>query len=227
MDWEAGHALQESFGEFINPLEYLFDDPSFTSTPFGHVINPVALRDDRADGRYRPVYETEQQLAFIRRTSHVLTEYFGSAINVMTNLNNYTISSGFDYEVKPIDKATQLPDEIFVKNAVDYVLKSFFDDNDWKADLETETHNRSREDGETLLALKPNGWRTEASIFEPDQLTQPSNPRELEDWLRECWCAAWVKGGRRLRQFMVIWRAFNCPRCLSTARLPLCFRRQR
>ena len=113
---ETGSVVMEAYGEPIDPLEYLHDDPAF-----GGYTAPISRRDDRQDGRYRPVYKTEQELSFIRGAVHVLTTSFGSAINILENLTNYTIAGGFKHVVKG-------QHEKLVKKA-QYVLDTFFDDN--------------------------------------------------------------------------------------------------
>jgi len=63
---ESAHELTnrvvtEAFGQFIDPLEFLSNDPTF-----GRPLSPVSLISDRAKGQRRGVFETEQELAAIR-----------------------------------------------------------------------------------------------------------------------------------------------------------------
>jgi len=169
--WETG------WGERLDPLEYLQDDPTF-----GRFTSPISRADDRTEGRYRPVFETESDLQMIRGAAHVMTTGFDAAINILTNLTNYTIASGFTHEVKPAEDA---PDELptGLVTTAQKVLDTFFDDNDWQADLEAEIHWRSREDGESPLVLIPRGWQTEVQLLEPDWIVQPYDSRDLEEWL--------------------------------------------
>ena len=174
---EQGRIVLEAWGDRIDPREYLHDDPNFS----GRYAAPISLADDRRDGRYWPIFRNEQDLAFIRGAAHVMTTSFGSALNILENLTNYTIAEGFTHEVKPDSSDT--PRELVA--AGQRVLDTFFDDNDWKSDLERELHWRSREDGEAALLLRPRGWRTRASFVESDWITEPADPYELEAWLSD------------------------------------------
>lgn len=174
-------SLLEDLGDFVRRDEYLYDDPTFN---FGSVMVPISRLDDRLDGRYRPIFETEQQLQFIRGAAHVITALCGSAINVLINLTSYTIKDGFDHEAKVKEKAKDVPPGLV--GACQHVINAAHADNDWKADLESESHWRSREDGEAAIVLRPHGWRTKMSVVEPDQITEPATPYQLEDYLAHC-----------------------------------------
>lgn len=175
---EQGSVLMEAWGDLIDPRDRYFDDQIFA---FGSSILPISNKDDRKEGRYRPIFENEQDLQFIRGAAHVLSTSFSSGINILDNLNNYTIAQGFEHKVEPVDKDNPNP---ALESACQKVIDTFFDDNDWKSDLEREIHHRSREDGEAIVVLWPyKGWRTTAQLLESDQLTQPHNTRELEDWI--------------------------------------------
>jgi hypothetical protein len=174
--------LVEDFTDFVNPTGYLFDDPTFNPIGIGPILVPISRLDDRADGKFRPIYETEQQLAFIRGAAHVCIAVCGSASNILTNLRSYTIADGFHHEVQDKPDAADVPKGL--AKACQYVIDTAHTENDWKADLEAEVHDRSREDGEAAIVLKPHdGWHTRMFIVEPDQITQPSDPRQLEDYL--------------------------------------------
>jgi hypothetical protein len=175
---EQGRLVMEAVSEpvFVDPREHLYDDPTFGNGRYGTMFSRL---EDRLDGKYLPIYETEQDLAMIRAQGRALAECFISGQNIIRNLNNYTIADGFTVEAK--QKTRDCPRELV--EAVQKVIDQFIEDNDWKADLETECHGRSREDGECALSLRPNGWRTKAQILEPDQILQPSNAWQLDQWL--------------------------------------------
>lgn len=179
---EYGRVVMEAYGDWVNPQEYLTDDPSFGLG--GRYVNPISRPDDRADGRYRPVFENETDLAMIRGAAHVLTTSTGSGLNILGNLTDYTIGSGFKYEAKLADEKAEDPQSDLIA-AVQRVIDTFLDDNDWQSDLEREVHWRSREDGEAAIVLRPryHSWRTQVNLLEPDQIIQPTNPRDLEEWL--------------------------------------------
>ena len=61
---EALARLFEAFvPETIDRRGYLYDDPTFG---YPTAVNPFTSLTDREDGRYRPYYDTEIDLAYIR-----------------------------------------------------------------------------------------------------------------------------------------------------------------
>src|SRR5262245_17024733 len=64
-----GAPLAEEWGDFVDRREYLTDDPTFGSSPA--LSSSI---DDRQGGRFRPVYETEHDLAEIRGAARNLAK---------------------------------------------------------------------------------------------------------------------------------------------------------
>ena len=174
---EANRVVLEAWGDLIDPREHLYDTPNW-GTRQGV---PYTLLDDRADGRYRPIFETEQDLAMIRGAGRLLAEYFSAGLNIQSTLANYTIGPGFDYSVQAAD-GFDAPGDLI--GAVQRVLDAMMNMNQWPADGEREAHERSREDGEALIQIVPYGWRSKLRFLEPDQLRDPQGfGRQLENWL--------------------------------------------
>lgn len=190
---EHSHYLQEAAGDLIDRREWLRDDNSFGYTQF---VFPPSSVSDREDGKFRPIFETEQELQMIRGPVRLVCSTFGSAINIKTNLNNYTIGEGFTHEAKcKKGQEEECPAEL--PRAVQYVLDTFFEDNDWVSDLETEIHEKTREDGECAITIRPfSGWRCEVELLEPDQITEPKNPSDIEEFLgcRDQYVSSWSFG---------------------------------
>ena len=185
-------ALQEGWGDMLDPREYLYDDsPGWQAFGGGRAAYSMTRPDDREDGKMRPVFETETDLAIIRATGRLLSSSTPVGINILENLNTYTISSGFTSKAQAAEG--QKPPEQLVA-FVQRVIAKFEDDNDGVA-LQGEIHDRSREDGEAILQLKPNGWRTRAVFTEPDWLRDPQTfGRDLEDWLGIDFASSWSFG---------------------------------
>lgn len=174
---ETTRVTMEAWGDLVDPREHLYDVPSW-GTQRG---TPYAQLDDRLDGRYRPIFETEQDLAYIRGSGRTLAEYFSGGINIQETLANYTIGKGCEYKAEPAED--QEPPQGLV-GAVQKVLNTLLDINQWPADGEREFHNRTREDGEGLVRLCPDGWKTRLLFLEVDQLRDPQGfGRDLENWL--------------------------------------------
>jgi len=167
-------SLNESWGDLVDRREYLYDTPGF-----GVGGGPVSILSDRLDGKDTRLFENEHELAITRGIGQFLVAEFPSAINILESLTNYTIGTGYTYEAQAESDDTPLG----LADAVQKVVDVFIEDNDFACDLEREIHERSREDGESAVALLPNGWKTQAQIVESAAITEPANTRQLEDWL--------------------------------------------
>ena len=181
----ADRSLMESWGEPIDPREWLWGTPMW-----GRGAGAFSSMSDRSEGRDLPVVQCEQDLASIRGTARLLAQSFPTAICALKNLTNYCIGTGFSYKaVAKVDAAREL------QHAVQRVVDEFLDDNDWVGDLERELFVRSRRDGEFFLSLCP---RRDGKVFvrviEPEQVTEPEGPREIEDWLGTQCPSSWSFG---------------------------------
>ncbi len=180
-------SILEAWGDLIDPLEYLRDDPDF-----GYGEPVVSRRGDRAGGANRPFLQNESDLAMMRAAGRLLVETSPAAIGVVRCLGNYVIGSGFSY------KAAQRTSDLQAQRAASVaqeVIDEFLDDNDWVGDLERELFLRSRRDGEYFLTLNADeAGRTHARLIEPEQITEPDNRRALDDWLQIEEPTSWTLG---------------------------------
>jgi len=175
--------LREGFGDLVDRREYLYDGPQQPATTAPSTIG------DRTGGKDRVLFETEQQLAAIRGAGQAMVAMLPPAVNILEVLTNYTIGGGFQYQARTAPGANP-PAELAA--TVQHVVDTFLEINDWQGDLDREVHARCREDGEAFVALKPDGWKTRATLIEAACLTAPDNPRPLEEWLgvgemASCW----------------------------------------
>src|SRR5690606_25115424 len=67
---------------------------------------------------------------------------------------------------------------------VNAIIQTFLEANEFTGNMDWELHDRSREDGEALIALEVDDGQIIAEIVEPDQLTEPRSPFHLYDWIR-------------------------------------------
>jgi hypothetical protein len=184
----GGLPLVEAWGEVVDRREHLTDEPTFACGP---VVSTV---DDRRDGRFRPFYETELDLAILRGSARNLATLTAVTTGALDALANYVLGGGFTFTVRSAQAGA--PHESLVAT-VQSVIDEFLDEHDFAGGFDRELHNRSREDGEAFveLALRPDG-RVRARFLEPDQITEPANPRPLEDWLGigDAFVSSWTFG---------------------------------
>jgi hypothetical protein len=150
LEWEFDGYVSRAGESWVDPLEFLIDDPTFG---FGKPLLPLSLVDDRRHGRNRPIFQTEAQLAMIRGAARIVAQTAPMAIGALEALGNYVIGKGFTYEVadRPFRAGREAPDGLAA--CVQDVLDEFCELNDWVGDRERELHNRVRRDGEVFAAL--------------------------------------------------------------------------
>jgi hypothetical protein len=167
--------LLEEWGDFVGRRETSFDE-SASNRPW-HTSPPASL-DDRRDGCLRPVYGTEQDLAWIRGAARQLSSITAVSIGALDSLANYVLAGGFTFTVHSEFEQPQLV------TAAQRVIDEFLDQNDFSSGLDRELHHRSREDGEAFVSLVTGRDGTiRARIIEPEQIVQPANPVPIEEWL--------------------------------------------
>ena len=141
--------------------------------------------EDRADGRWLPIYETEFELSEIRAKGRNLATLVSMAIGAQSALANYIFGNGFVFKINSVEEDENAELVLDVQAFVDKLI----DDNDFitgdRPGLDRELHDRSREDGEALIALypAPDGESVRMRTIDVSQLTEPRNARDLEDWL--------------------------------------------
>jgi capsid protein len=188
-EWGYDGYLGTHGESWVDPLEFLIDDPTFG---FGKPLLPLSLVDDRRHGRNRPIFQTEAQLAMIRGASRIVAQTAPVAIGLLDSLSNYVIGKGFTYEV------SERPNRTCPKGldtAVQDVIDEFCDVNEWIGDRERELHNRVRRDGEVFTGIFPHASGIARSRFiEPERVTEPGNATDFEDWLQTERRLDWVFG---------------------------------
>jgi len=171
-------AESTAYGERVPWSDYpQHDHDSFGSAGrFGSF--PYSRLDDREDGKYRPFYSDEHDLARIRGQARNLSTFTSTSLGALESLTNYVIGSGPTFTAQTrFDEADQLV------LAVQGFLDSFLEENEFIGGLDREIHSRSREDGEAFVVLHRGRTVPRVCIIEPDQVTEPDNVRALDEWL--------------------------------------------
>jgi hypothetical protein len=156
-------------------------DPHSFSNGFPYRHAPWSLLSDREDGKFFPLYETEMDLARIRGQSRNLAAFTSTTIGAVDALRNYVYGTGFTYTVHEKEGVQA---EGLVKQAQS-VIDAFIEENDFTGVVDVENHQRSREDGEAFIRLQAEGQQIFVDMIEPDNVTEPANKREIEDWLTD------------------------------------------
>jgi hypothetical protein len=168
--------VEADWGSLVDRREYLNDTPGFG---VGTYTSRVSQVDDRKDGKCTPFFENEYDLASIRGIGRFIDQTYEVAINARENLINYTLGTGFDYSfIAPEDIETK-PELL---KACQYLFKEFAEANMWHGDLEVELFHRTIRDGEVFAEVYNFGGVPKVKIIEPDFITEPKNPRTIENY---------------------------------------------
>jgi len=135
----------------------------------------ISRPQDRKDGDNYPFWTTEYEIAQIRGISRYLASVAEVGFSAIDTLSNYVIGAGLQRDISSPDPALQRKAEA--------ILQEFDDRNQFCGDLDVEMYKRSIRDGESFLWLRPCGsGRTEAVVIEPDCVTEPAQPGDLEEY---------------------------------------------
>lgn len=138
----------------------------------------LSLADDYRDGQCLPLYQSERDLDEIRGIGRWFASTDETAAAITTNLRNYIIGKGFDVRIEAKDKL-----DAPLAAEVQEFVEEFLDLNDWTDEGESEALLQTIVDGELLLRLRPNrGTPPVIELIGGEHLTQPNNPRDLEDY---------------------------------------------
>ena len=179
---EAGAVLAElieAWGDPVDRLEWLYDDDDWG---YARTNYPVTLKSDRNRGQNRHVFETEIELAAIRGASRLLYDTSPYTQNIMQNLLNFIVGTGFTYKAQG-----KVGGDDELVRAVQFAVDEFLEKNRWQnchGCREEEIFVRSIRDGEAVIALfEEEDAIPVVRLIEPDQITEPQSPRDIEDYI--------------------------------------------
>lgn len=137
-------------------------------------------KTDRQDGRNWPYWVSEPELAAIRGTVRLLAAYNKTCFGILNKLRNYTVSKGFTRKVVSKCGAPKS-----LTSAIETILDEFDSLNQITGNMDQEAIVRDIRDGEVALGLWHRGeGRVDLRTIEPDQISEPTNKGDLEEWLR-------------------------------------------
>ena len=165
-----------AFGEPVPWNEYPQFDQEFGGG--AGLSFPYSRLEDRQDGRFLPYYQDEHDLARIRGQARNLSTFTATSLGALESLTNYVIGSGPTFKVQ-----TEVKEADQLVLAVQRFIDAFLDENNFIGGVDREIHIRSREDGEAFVVIHRGRTVPRICILEPDQVTEPDNPRQLDDWL--------------------------------------------
>lgn len=181
----ANNLVESEWGSLVSRQEYLTDTPGWgvdSSLNGRRATRP----EDRQDGKFAPIFETEYDLAVIRGIGRNLaaTEV---GRGVLESLTSFTIGAGFEYTAKPM----AIGSDENLAAAVQSALEQCFERNGWWEgssagdSLETELFQRSIVDGESFAWVCGRDVLPDIVVVEPDHITEPADKHGLENYIDE------------------------------------------
>lgn len=180
--------LREAWGDVVSYQDYI-DGFGWSGYGMPQYQGPPATVDDKAEGRNRPVFETEQELAGIRRRARWISNIDAIACGLIETLTNYTVGKGATYIAKARPhREVSKP----VLDAIQDIIDETIENNRFCNDLDRELVQRAEVDGEYFLGVFEHDARAILRTIEPEQITEPQSPRPIEDHLgcdhfASCW----------------------------------------
>ena len=173
-------------GEWGSPVDYrerYYDFPG--GGEYATYPGPtIASFQDRQNGDYFPIYENEVDLAANLGISQGLVALEPRAKGVQSLLTNYVIGTGYKFTAQQRKNGPIAPEGLV--RAIQEIVDLTLEVNNFLCGMDREIHDRSREDGEVLIAVEPGpGGISRFREFEPMQLAEPDNTREIEEYLEQ------------------------------------------
>ncbi len=155
-----------------------FDDPEFYNSATGG-RGPWTTTGSRDHGRDYPLVFNEQELTITRQICRYVSDTDATGQNIQENLSNYIIGKG--YTLRFIKRKGQQSDPQAIVWAQRF-LDEFDERNQLSAKMFREIFRREVRDGESASVLFPaEGGQVDLRVIEPEQIKEPSNPRQIEE----------------------------------------------
>ena len=175
--------VTEGFGDVVSRRGYLDDGQGLSDFGLGGASR-ISRPEDKKQGDNYPHWRTETELSGIRGRSRFIAQTDEVAISALENLANYILGDGLTLRATPQRRHANNPQAREAARVAQSLIDAFVADNEWTGDLERETFERWRRDGEFHLGLWEKQEKVEAILIDPDFVTEPEKPRALEDYLR-------------------------------------------
>lgn len=155
--------------------------PEFGEPGFRRGVSHTTRVEDRQDGRFMPVYETEDDVARIRAMGRHLAPSTSVAVGAIESLYNYVFGEGFDFTVAASRKAPRDVPAGLVERFQAFV-DTFLESNDIVGIGDRDDSSRSREDGERFIVLHADRRSIRTEVVQPEQVTEPRQKMPLDAW---------------------------------------------
>lgn len=186
MGLERARRLMEAPEPVMVPWSEYPGMDDFSRYP-GRVERPYIYSDmqDRTEGRYLPLYETEHDLRAMRAESRTFYASYPIAQGLVDSLTNYVLGNGWEFNVKPKVRFAADPVTRQLTPIVQTVLDKLLERNNFVGDLDREIHKQGRVDGECFAGVYPDGEDVRIELLNPDYILKPLDPKPLERFLRQ------------------------------------------
>lgn len=177
----SSRVVESEWGELVNRREYLSDTPGFGR---GEYDQRATSANDRLRGKLYPIFENEQDLAWIRGVGRFIASHHEVGVGLLENLVSFTLGNGLVYEPQSRRKGEASPALLADVSAA---LDEFHEANGWTCEdgsnsLEEELLTRDVVDGEFIAWVDGEPRVPRVRIPEPDFLTEPADVATVEGY---------------------------------------------
>lgn len=177
----SSRVVESEWGELVNRREYLSDTPGFGR---GEYDQRATSANDRLRGKLYPIFENEQDLAWIRGVGRFIASHHEVGVGLLENLVSFTLGNGLVYEPQSRRKGEASPALLADVSAA---LDEFHEANGWTCEdgsnsLEEELLTRDVVDGEFIVWVDGEPRVPRVRIPEPDFLTEPADVATVEGY---------------------------------------------
>jgi len=177
----SSRLVESEWGELVNRREYLSDTPGFGR---GEYDQRATSANDRVRGKLYPIFENEQDLAWIRGVGRFIASHHEIGVGILENLISFTLGNGLVYEPQSRRKGEASP---ALLTDVSAAIDEFHEANGWTCEdgsnsLEEELLTRDVVDGEFIVWVDGESRVPRVRIPEPDFLTEPADVATVENY---------------------------------------------
>ena len=186
----AGSVAVREWNEIVPRDDYpWFDHPQFSGHVAGRRMGslfrrPLTSIQDRADGRFHPLFDTEQDLRRMRAQARNVAYFTNTMTGALERLGDYTIGAGFNFEIQPRQEKNTPAEVLAIAEILQDFTDNLLEETNFVGGIDWEIHDRSRTDGEFFLGIYPrDGHWPKLNFIEPEQVVEPAKPLPIERWL--------------------------------------------
>lgn len=178
-NYQPPNLSRESYNPWAtDPDNYVDPRTPYLDAGYGRMGGDMpSMPEDTKDGRFRPVFDTMEELRIIQGTSRYLATCNEMGVSLLDGLTDYAVHTGFSYAAEAV-RGVSVAEGLL--RAVDAIIAEFQRRTNWRCLSEGEFFAESVIGGEQLAHVFPIGAGMASVEFVPSaQLSEPRSESQL------------------------------------------------